>query len=142
MNLLRLVFATNVYIAAAQAPGGYADYWLRQASKRYRLYTSPEVLDELEKKLALKFGFEQRDIALFRKAIEGLATTVYPTRRIAVVDNDPDDNTVVECAVEANADLIISFDPDLYGLKRYEGIQILHPSSLKYIFPEQPQEAA
>jgi putative PIN family toxin of toxin-antitoxin system len=142
MNPLRLVLDTNVYIAAAQTPGGYADYWLRQAGKQYRLYVSPEILAEMEEKLDSKLGFDRNDIALFRKTIEKLATVVRPTRRITVIEKDPDDNKILECAVAAGADLIISADPHLYRLKLYEGIQIRHSSDLKYIFPSQSPEAA
>jgi predicted nucleic acid-binding protein len=50
-----------------------------------------------------------------------------------VVKNDPDDNTILECAVEVQADIIVSADKDLLKLKRYENTQIQHPTNLKYI---------
>ena len=54
----------------------------------------------------------------------------------SVVVRDPDDNKVLECAFEARADLIITADKDLLALKEFNSIKIIHPSSLKYIFPQ------
>jgi predicted nucleic acid-binding protein len=42
----------------------------------------------------------------------------------------------LECALEAKADLIITADKDLLVLKEFNGIKIIHTSSLKYIFPQ------
>jgi predicted nucleic acid-binding protein len=41
---------------------------------------------------------------------------------------------ILECAVEANAHLIITFDKDLLSLKTYENIQIAHPRMVQYWF--------
>jgi len=36
-----------------------------------------------------------------------------------VITEDPDDNRILECAVEADSDLIVSGDKDLHRLKQY-----------------------
>lgn len=53
---------------------------------------------------------------------------VVPSRRIAVIREDPPDNMFLECAVEARADYIISGDRHLKRLGTFEGIEILAPS--------------
>jgi len=40
---------------------------------------------------------------------------------------DPDDDHVLACAVAAQADLIVSGDPDLLNLKSYQHIPIVSP---------------
>lgn len=52
---------------------------------------------------------------------------VIPSRRIAVIREDPADNMFLECAVEAEADYIISGDRHLLRLGTLEGITILSP---------------
>jgi uncharacterized protein len=69
-----------------------------------------------------------------RLKIKQLATQASPKRKLDVVKEDPDDNIILECALEAHADIIVSADRDLLRLKQFEGIQIHHPSNLKYIF--------
>jgi len=41
------------------------------------------------------------------------------------VPDDPDDNRVVECAVEAGSEAIITNDKDLLRMKRYDGIKMI-----------------
>jgi predicted nucleic acid-binding protein len=60
---------------------------------------------------------------------------VYPKQKLTVV-RDPDDNNILECAIEASAHIIASFDKDILDLKEYEGIKIVHPSVLSYWFPQ------
>ncbi len=42
--------------------------------------------------------------------------------------SDPDDNRIVECAVEAGSDIVISNDRSLLRLKHYQGVQMMTPT--------------
>jgi len=46
---------------------------------------------------------------------------------VEVVKEDPDDNRILECALAAGADIIVSGDGHLLGLPAYERIAILTP---------------
>jgi len=48
--------------------------------------------------------------------------------KIFTITNDPDDNRILECAVEGQAHLIVSGDRDLRRLKVYQGIPIVTPT--------------
>jgi predicted nucleic acid-binding protein len=45
-------------------------------------------------------------------------------RRVAAVPEDPDDDRILECAIEAKSDYIGSGDKDLLRVGQFEGIQI------------------
>lgn len=45
-----------------------------------------------------------------------------------VVKDDPDDDNIIECAVEGKANMIVSGNNHLLELKEFEGIQILNPA--------------
>lgn len=133
---LKIVPDTGFYIAAA-LQNGYAYAYLVGSGSHfltYSLYTSEAILLEVQDKLEGKFRFERPQVVAMLRQIRGVASIVQPTRKLAVV-RDPDDNKVVECALEARADIIISFDKDLLDMKEFEDIQIIHPSQLKYLFP-------
>ena len=49
---------------------------------------------------------------------------------------DPDDNKILECALEAEAHIVATFDKDLLDLNEYEKIKTVHPSMLRYWFPK------
>jgi predicted nucleic acid-binding protein len=46
------------------------------------------------------------------------------------VVEDPDDDRVLECAMEARSECIVTRDKDLLRLMRYEGIEIIPPEAL------------
>lgn len=135
---LRVVFDTNMYIAAALNPSGPSEAWLRIAGRQRRsfnLYTSRAILDEVAKKLQEKFGVDPLEATNFVNNIRNVATVVVPKERLRVVDEDPDDDMLFECAIAAKAHLIASADKVVRKYSPYRGIGICRPSDLKDIFP-------
>ena len=49
--------------------------------------------------------------------------------RIQKVKKDPEDNKFIACAIEGEADYIVSGDGHLLSLKHYKGIQIVDANS-------------
>ncbi len=45
------------------------------------------------------------------------------SRKITVIDDDPDDDKFIECAVASRAGFIVSGDKHLLNLKEYKGIK-------------------
>ena len=132
----KVVADSNIYIAAALSRS-YCYDWLFGASEpraSYELYTSENILVEVSRKLRDKFEFDRGDIVSYLTSLDQVVTKVRPSREIQA-SRDPNDNMILECAVEAKAALIITFDKDLLSLKQYEDIRIAHPSMVKYWFP-------
>lgn len=44
-----------------------------------------------------------------------------------IVEDDPDDNKIIECAVEGDVDYVISYNKHLLKLKEFKGIKIVKP---------------
>lgn len=67
-----------------------------------------------------------------------MANIVAPDNVPRVIENDPDDDHVIACAVAAQADLIVSGDKHFLGLGgQYKGIRIVSPAeALKFIKAE------
>ena len=99
-----------------------------------QLFISPYIIYEIQSKLVNRFGFKETEIKQFISRIKISAQVVKPSKRINAVPNDRDDNAILECAVEAQAQLIVTADTDLLELNPYEGIGITHPKALKNIF--------
>jgi len=62
---------------------------------------------------------------LFAKRYNSIFTTKTPN--IKVVDDDPDDNKFLECAVAFDSKIIISGDKHLKEIKKYMAIEIVSP---------------
>jgi putative PIN family toxin of toxin-antitoxin system len=54
-------------------------------------------------------------------------TQVVNRRQIHIV-RDPEDNKILESAVESGAEYLITRDNDLLSLEKYEGVEIVNPS--------------
>jgi len=135
---LNIVPDTGFYIAAALKNGYARSYLIGRGTKflRYELFSSEAILLELQEKLESdKFGFEREQVVSVIQQIRKVVTIVHPTQKISVA-RDPDDDKVLECAKEAKGDLVIALDKDLLSLKEYDGIKIIHPTMLQYMFPQ------
>lgn len=126
----RIVLDTNVLISAIGWRGAEYQLYSRCRSGEPQLAISPELLDELRRVLRYpKLGFDEYEIDEFVSDVLDHAAHVTPSHRLHVVEEDPDDDRVIECAVEAGARFIVSGDRHLLELAAYSGVQILDARS-------------
>ena len=117
---MKIVFDTNIYISAFVIPGGNAEKaYLHAIDGDFELCTSVAILTELARKLGGKFGWEKQKIAQLITSIGNLANVLETTPWLKVVADDPD-NRILECALEAGADFLITGDKHLLKLRNYE----------------------
>jgi putative PIN family toxin of toxin-antitoxin system len=123
--MIRVVADTNIFISALMF-GGLPGTFLDLAFvKSFQLVTSPVLLDELDEKLRGKFGVSPKDADLIRLRLEAAALIVEPDFSLKVIEDDPDDDRVLECAVAAKADYIVSGDRHLLKLSSYRDIPVM-----------------
>ncbi len=133
---MRVVFDTNIFIAAALR-GGFAKDIIELADQKVIvLLTSTAILEELQRKLLTKFKVSDEKLNFFIKKIRKAAELIEVEEEVSVVTRDPDDNKILACALSGEADLIVSADQDLIALKEFKGIASIHPKTLSYTFPE------
>ena len=133
---MKLVLDTNVYIAAFLGHGLTSDILRFGQRKKVELFTSPEIIVEIREKLTDKFKIDLSVINEFITSVREASLVVEPQEKISIVTSDPEVNKILECAVAAQADLIISMDRHLLKLKRYQSIGIVHPKTLTWILPK------
>ena len=125
----RVVLDTNVWISAFITPGGTCEELVYTAlAKGGELVTSPSLLNELARALHRKFGLPTAGAGAVLEFVRSMCTIVTPTERLHVITRKDEDNRVLECAVAAGADLIVSGDTrDLLPLGSFRDIPILSP---------------
>jgi putative PIN family toxin of toxin-antitoxin system len=121
---LRIVFDTNTRISAIVFKGTPLEALDHACSPAFDQFISHALLDELENVLTRKFHGRGVAIDLELAALQRQAHRVQPTETITAC-RDKDDNRVLECAVAAQAQLIVSGDNDLLTLCSFRGIRIL-----------------
>jgi putative PIN family toxin of toxin-antitoxin system len=101
---------------------------------------SQPIIEELIRVLREKFGWDGYRLHDARQQILGFARLVTPDRTLDVVKEDEPDNRILECAVEAGSDFIISADKDLLPLGSYAGASILQAADFLRSREEQREE--
>lgn len=124
--MLKATADTNILISGLLFRRGKPYQLLQKAlSGEVSLAVSKPILDEVADVLGRKFGISAEDIVIAQSLIRDAARTVQPAVELSVVKEDPADNRILECAVSAGSDYIITGDNDLLRLKRYDAIRIL-----------------
>lgn len=120
----RVVFDTNILFSAVGWSGN--PHQCVQAARRGKCLslTCEPILAELAEKLCLKRGMEVRQAAEIGDEIRAFSQVVAITGTLRVVDSDPDDDPVVECALVGAAQFIVSGDHHLLALGAWQGVQI------------------
>jgi putative PIN family toxin of toxin-antitoxin system len=136
---VKIVCDTNVLISGVLF-GGHARKILQLASRGVLInFLSPDILREVEDVLRRsRFGLRPDHVleivALFKDTFE----IVIPSLRVQAVQSDPEDNHVIEAALEAGAEFIISGDNHLLKLKEWGGIRVVSPAQfIETIFDQQ-----
>jgi uncharacterized protein len=136
---LKVVFDTNIFISAFAIPGGRAEEAYRHALRgSFDLCTSVAILTETAQKLREKFGWEESQIVRMLKAMSRIARVVKIKPHLVVLRDEPD-NRVLECAVEAEADVIVTGDNHLLALRTFQNVSIMRLADfLHFVETRQP----
>ena len=125
---MRVFFDTNVYVAEALS-GDVAQRMLVATSKAgWRIAISPYVLDEIERVLGIQLGFSRRLAFLSRRRARRRAILVEPSSSRHQVPGDPGDSPVLQAAIFAGADFLVTNDAVLLALSPYEGLKVISMS--------------
>jgi putative PIN family toxin of toxin-antitoxin system len=130
--MLKVVLDTNVFVSSLLVkqglPAQALDAW---RDRRYLLVTSPAIISEIQATLTYprirrKYAITDQDVEGLRTLLEQDALLVSGHSQVAgAVPEDPADERVLACALDAGADLIVSGDRHLLDLDPYQGIPIL-----------------
>ena len=122
---MKVVLDTNILISAFVFPGGPPEDAFRAALEgRIELVTSPPLLAEFGRVLSSKFGWEPSIAEQAVVQIARVGTVVRPREKVVEIVDDPDDDRVLEAALAGGADVIVSGDRHLLGLRTWRGIKI------------------
>lgn len=125
----RVVLDSNVIISGFLFGGRPARLLEYALVGRIACFTSLPILDEVREVLQRpKFGLSPDQALTLVEELHGLCEIVTPRRRVHAVTADPDDNAVLECALAADAAVIVSGDAHLPSLEPWGRVRILSPA--------------
>lgn len=133
--MLKAVLDTNVIVSAIITGKGVPSQLLQAWRKQeWVLVVSPSLLQEVQRvlsvpKIAQVYAVTRQDIANLIRLFTSRATIVSENLTIPRTVRDPEDDHILACAKEGQADYIVSGDQDLLTLTSYEGIPIVTPAA-------------
>lgn len=139
--MTRAVLDANILISAVIKKGGKPYQVTYLAPDRFDWLTSEFILSEVAGVLTRKHiqtKYRRQVTAkrrrLFFARVRSIAVVVDVKTELSVVP-DAKDNPVLACAVDGQADYLVTGDPHLLRMQSYENIQIVTPDEFLRILP-------
>ncbi len=134
---MKVVLDTNTLVSAIGWSGPPQRTLNACLQGKFELYISQALLEEFIRVISrpkLKVIARHPDLPLILSWLYQPSHIVRPKTVISAIKKDPADNRVLECAVEAGAEVVISGDKHLLALEEYQGIKILSPAAAARLY--------
>lgn len=131
----RVVFDTNILLSAIGWKG--TPYQCVELARQGRIvsFTCSEILDELIEKLRVKLKFPDSYITETIADLISYTSLIQINKTLKVIESDPDDDIILECAVVSRSTYIVTGDKKhLLPLQNYQNIQIISAIEFKKLF--------
>lgn len=127
----RVTLDSNVWLSGL--------FWKAEASKIINLISKGKIKAFCSKEILLEiaevFGTEQKfrtstpkDIKELIDLIAQLSTDTRIISRTGIIYEDPDDNKILDCAVNSKSEFLITYDQHLLKLAKFKRVKIVHPT--------------
>ncbi len=126
--MISLTFDTSVYVGALNSRGFAYRIFMMARTGIARIDISDAILDETIRVLRDKFGWDGYRLHDARLRLASFTNSVTPKQALDVIKEDPPDNRILECGVEAGSQYIVTWDNDLLRLGEYAGIRFIRPA--------------
>jgi len=121
----RVTLDSNIYLSALNFRGIPLLLLDMGARGNIQIAISDAILQEVLRVQREKFKAPPESLERAKLLIEGCTHWVVPTQTLKVVPDDADDNRIVECAVAAGSEAIVTGDKDLLRMGSYQGIYMM-----------------
>ena len=134
----RAVFDANVYVAAYLSTNPRSpnkELFRRWHARQFVLLVSGAILEEVVEKLDELGIHQQLTVELIAHIVADAEYINITTKDVQrVIEDDPDDDQILACAVVGRADYLVTYDPHFDCLGgEYQGIQILDGLHFLYV---------
>jgi putative PIN family toxin of toxin-antitoxin system len=124
-----IVLDTNVLVSAALSDGKPYEVLALAEDGHIISVTSQPIVTELGDVLTRdRLPFSDDQVTDLTAKVVSISRVIDPEVSLEVIDDDPDDDKILEAAVAAEVDYIISGDSHLLDLDTHAGMDILDPA--------------
>ncbi len=136
---MKAVLDTNVLVAAFVSDGLCRRLLLRARDGNFTFAISPFIRDEFARVLSRKAGANAGEVREALELIDEISTPVDSAAMesgVKGICRDPDDDSVLACAVASGADYLVSGDKDLLVLDSCRSVRIIAPRTFELLFKD------
>lgn len=140
--MVRVVLDANQFISALLRPGSNSDTILGLVrEEKIILLLSEAICDEILRvltypKIRKRLNSSEEYLADFVGKLRAVAIITPGTMPLDPLESDPDDTKYLACALEGNADFIVSGDHHLTDLKSFRGVRIVDATTFLAMMKE------
>jgi putative PIN family toxin of toxin-antitoxin system len=120
----RVTADSNILVSASLRGGKPLELVELARARSVELASTEDILNETGRVLRTKFGVPAEDVQEYQAEIRSIALVVTPVERLDVVKADPTDNPILECAVAAGSETVVTGDGHLLAIGNFRGIKI------------------
>jgi hypothetical protein len=141
--MIKVVLDANQYVSVLLKPHSNPARVIQLVhAGQVTLLASPAIMDEVRRvlsypKLKKLHRRSPQEIERFLGKLEKIALVTPGSLAVSAVKDDPSDDIYLACAVEGNADFIVSGDHHLTDLRVFHGIRIVNPAAFLKAIAEQ-----
>ncbi len=123
--MIKVVLDTNVLVSATFWRGKPYLVLRGAAEGKFKAFSSFAIINEFKHVLQRDFFLSEPQSDHIIQTTMGIVEVVNPSSAVEVINEDPSDDKILDCALEANAEYIVSADNHLLKLREYAGIRIV-----------------
>jgi len=132
---MKITLDTNFLVSATQWDYSVAHkLLLKLIETNVQIFTTKDILQEFSEVLERDFKYAADEAANIVEKVMSFVVLIETTSKVNAVHDDPDDNTILECALDSGSQYILTYDHHLLKLKEYKNIQIIKPEVARAIF--------
>ncbi len=121
---MRITPDTNFFISATQWNYSVAHkLFIKLIEKDVQIFTTRDILDEFSKVLVRDFEYTIEEIDAILERLLLVVTLIDTTSKLDVVKEDPEDNKIIECAIDSKSDYIITYDAHLLKIEQFQNVK-------------------
>lgn len=139
--MIRAVADTNILVSAFISKGNEHQFLKHAKAGNFEHITSIQILKEFKEVIARpKFRLSSWQINDAIKKLIGISEIIMTVTKLHFIKEDPDDDKILEAAVDGNADFIISGDRHLLKIPEYRGIRIVRTAEFLQILQNEAKK--
>jgi len=127
--MLKVVFDTNVIVSAALKEQSLPALLLSLGLEaKVKFFVSTELINEYQKVLLRpRLKLNKKDCMELIERIQEKALMIHPKKTLSILKADEPDNRILECALEAKADFMITGNKKHFPFEQFKGTKIVSP---------------